>query len=581
MVAAPAIVLIALLALWLGRSQPRTEVLGEPAAAVEAQPPMIVVLPFENLGDPEDEYFADGMTEEITSRLAVARGLRVISRTSAMQYKKNRPPMKQIGEELGVDFVLEGTVRWARTEGGSRVRITPQLIQVSDDTHLWAETYDRVIEDIFEVQSGIASEVVRALGVMLQGDEQQVLEERPTDSIEAYQAYLRALEPLRSTLLAWDSDEQIVEQLERAVELDPGFAEAWALLCRHHAHLFVRDLDRTEARAMRAKEALEGAERADADSLKTRVARAAFYYNVIGETEQARRELEALVERYPNDRDVLTWMANIYSDRAQMDELRLVLQRIAELDPYDLSNLLFLARCYQGLRLTEETLATCDRMIEIEPTQSGGYKCKARAIRRMKGDLEAADAILRQAPDTDSFAVTYGWIFQRQWERRWDDVIELSYSLPSDNSTLASEAVAWRAAAKYFRDGKDAAHQEIEEALRNVAEALETSPDNLNLHVWSAFLHSYIGEAEAALRETDIVLQQAAIEGAGSRKLIEGYVAIVYANVGREDQALDILERLLESHYLGAMTVHELRLSPDWDALRDHPRFQALLLKYG
>jgi non-specific serine/threonine protein kinase len=128
--AGTAIVLVVLVALWIGRSetpidQP-TEALAEPAVAVEGRPPKIVVLPFENLGDPEDEYFADGMTEEITSRLALVSGLRVISRTSAMQYKEDRPSLKQVGEELGVDYVLEGTVRWARAEDGSRVRITPQ-----------------------------------------------------------------------------------------------------------------------------------------------------------------------------------------------------------------------------------------------------------------------------------------------------------------------------------------------------------------------------------------------------------------------------------------------------------------------
>jgi non-specific serine/threonine protein kinase len=219
--ASVAVVLVVLLALWLRKSDTPSKMAAEspaePAASVETQPPMIVVLPFENLGAPEDEYFADGMTEEITSRLAVVSGLRVISRTSAMQYKENRPSLKRIEEELGVDYVLEGSVRWARSGESSRVRITPQLIRVADDSHLWGDSYDRVIEDIFEIQSAIASTVVDQLGATLKGSEREEVEARPTDSLEAYEAYLRG---------------------GRAVELDTAFLEAWVALSGSHSMMY-------------------------------------------------------------------------------------------------------------------------------------------------------------------------------------------------------------------------------------------------------------------------------------------------------------------------------------------------------
>ncbi|MGB3562913.1 MAG: serine/threonine-protein kinase, partial [Thermoanaerobaculia bacterium] len=156
---------------------------------------MIVVLPFENLGPAEDEYFADGISEEITSRLASVSGLGVISRSSAMQYKENRPSSQQIGQELGVDYVLEGSVRWERAaDGPSRVRVTPELIRVVDDTHVWSDRYDRELERIFEVQSDIAEQVTRQIGVTLLDPERELLAARPTDNVEAYQVYLRALE---------------------------------------------------------------------------------------------------------------------------------------------------------------------------------------------------------------------------------------------------------------------------------------------------------------------------------------------------------------------------------------------------
>jgi TolB-like protein len=185
---------------------------------------MLVVLPFENLGPPEDEYFADGMTEEITSRLAALHGLGVISRSSSIQYKKTDKTIRKIGEELGVDYVLEGTVRWDRgPEGMGRVRVTPQLIRVSDDIHFWSERYDREIEDIFMVQSEIAEQIIKQLDLTVLEPEREALLARPTDNIEAYDYYLRGLELWRKGWYSADPQEleQAIQTLEKATKLDP------------------------------------------------------------------------------------------------------------------------------------------------------------------------------------------------------------------------------------------------------------------------------------------------------------------------------------------------------------------------
>jgi TolB-like protein len=192
-----------------------------PAGAPHDEHPRIVVLPFENLGSPDDEFFTDGITEEITSRLAAVSGLQVISRTSAMQYKEKRPPLRQIGEQLDVGYVLEGTIRWDRGGSGrGRVRITPQLIRVADDSHMWSERYDRVLEDIFTVQSDIAGQVITQLKTTLLEPERRAIEIPLTDNMEAYQAYLLGAE------YRWGSQEEryqrlSIEMLERAVRLDP------------------------------------------------------------------------------------------------------------------------------------------------------------------------------------------------------------------------------------------------------------------------------------------------------------------------------------------------------------------------
>jgi TolB-like protein len=231
---------VVVLLVWLGQlliqqscRDPDDRYFAQAVGAVERK--RIVVLPFENLGPPEDEYFAAGMTEEITSRLAVVSGLGVISRTSAFQYDRTGKNIKQVGEDLGVDYVLEGTVRWARQADASRVRITPQLIRVADDTHLWAEAYERVIEDIFQVQSEIAGEVIEQLGVALLEPERRAIESKPTDNPEAYNAYLRGLH-LMSQLDNPDRNLRLgIEMFRRAVELDPNFTLAYAELSEAHS----------------------------------------------------------------------------------------------------------------------------------------------------------------------------------------------------------------------------------------------------------------------------------------------------------------------------------------------------------
>ena len=178
------------------------------------------MLPFENLGPPEDKYFADGITEEITSRLASVHELGVISRKTAVQYDRTGKTIKQISKDLGVDYALEGTVRWDRgTEGKSRVRVTPQLIRAYDDTHLWSESYNRVIDDIFSVQSDIAEQVIQKLGITLLEPESQTLKAKPTENIEAYNAFLRGISNLE------EDNRLAVQMFELAVEPDPNFAQ--------------------------------------------------------------------------------------------------------------------------------------------------------------------------------------------------------------------------------------------------------------------------------------------------------------------------------------------------------------------
>ncbi|MFQ5768510.1 MAG: protein kinase, partial [Acidobacteriota bacterium] len=266
----------------------------------------IVVLPFENLGDGADEYFADGMTEEITSRLAMVNGLSVISRTSAMRYKSSKPTLRQIGEELDVEFVLEGTVRWQHaSDRPSRVRVTPQLIRVSEDSHLWAERYDAVLADIFKVQSDIAMQVSEKLGIALLDPERMSLHSQPTRNLEAYDSFLRGNEYFNrgSELISADEMQIAIDQYEAAVRQDTEFALAYARLSTVHTWFFKTYSDRSAKRLALAEAAVEHAEDLDPALPEAHLARGQLYM-ARGLQQLALVEYGSVLERQPSNAEV-------------------------------------------------------------------------------------------------------------------------------------------------------------------------------------------------------------------------------------------------------------------------------------
>jgi len=255
--------------------------LGPPEVAVAAETPKLAVLPFDNLGSPEDDYFADGITEEITSRIAEVSGLMVISRQSAIQYKSSEKALRVIGAELSVDYVLEGTIRTDRAPDGSgQVRVTPQLIRVSDDAHLWTDRYtaDLVPGEIFRVQEQIANQVAGALDVTLLEPERRRLAARPTDNLEAYEYYLRGNDYYNRSFKKQDL-QTAAEMYQRAVDLDPNFALVFARLSIVHSVIWWYFYDRTLVRLAMAKEAVDEALRLDPDLREAHEALGWYHYS--------------------------------------------------------------------------------------------------------------------------------------------------------------------------------------------------------------------------------------------------------------------------------------------------------------
>src|SRR6266571_1892107 len=336
---------------------------------------MLVVLPFENLGRPEDDYFADGMTEEVTARLAGLHGLGVIGRTSAIQYKKTTKTIPQIGQELGVAYILEGTVRWEKPpQGPSRVRVTPQLIRVSDASHVWANVYDAVLADVFDVQSKIATQVADTLDVTLLAPERQALGVRPTANLEAYDSYLRG-EDYDARQYREEDAHLAVRMYQRAVQLDPKFALAYAALAR--AHLFLSWIFDQTGELPKAQAALGRAQQLGPELAETHLALGYYYYWGSRDYDLALEQFGWVRERQPNDPDVISAIGYIRRRQGRWAEAVSNLIRAAELDPRSHSLFFDLGQTYRLLRRYSEAERALGRAISLAPEVPGYYAQRA------------------------------------------------------------------------------------------------------------------------------------------------------------------------------------------------------------
>jgi serine/threonine protein kinase/tetratricopeptide (TPR) repeat protein len=535
---------------------------------------MTVVFPFANLGPPEDEYFAAGMAEEISSRLATIKNLGVISRTSATQYDRTGKTMKQIAEDLGVDYVLEGTVRWAKQNETSRVRITPQLIRVSDDTQVWSETFDREIDDIFQIQTDIATRVIDQLGVTLLGSERESIAGAPTENIEAYQLLLQARN-LTPTGNFAEEEAAKRELLEKATQLDPTFAEAWAELSRHHSSTY-QVFDQTDERLSECRAALQRARELDPDSHHTRLAAGYYHYYGFREYDVALREFHAAANAVPNDSECRRAIGYIQRRQGKWAECLESLKAALELDPQDANLASNIGGMYDGLREFEEAIRYYDRALQLAPDDPNPAWSKAASIIAWKGDLKKARSAFALHTAPGQFYYHVGSYVLALMERNPDEAVRQAEQLPEDSSILAVAKAHLLSAARAMATSPEEAMADLEEAGKATESALDLAPSNHVLRSWYAWNLAIRGEDAAAIREAKLAVDLTAKDAFEGPSNLET-LAQVYGQVGRHEEAIDLLERLLGSVYSNALTHHRLKLDPVWDPLREHPRFRALL----
>jgi eukaryotic-like serine/threonine-protein kinase len=571
----------------------RDRVLGEDSvhtSEMEQARKKLVVLPFENLGPAEDEYFASGITEEITSRLAVVSGLGVISRTTAMQYEKGRKSVRQIGDELDVDFVLEGTVRWARSSAGPhRVRITPQLIRVSDDTHVWADRYDRVMDDVFQVQSEIAEHVTEQLGVVLLASELKEVRDRPTRNFDAYQAYLRGLYYERPRGFLEERDRLAVQMLQQAVELDPDFAVAHAELAVTHAALYHYGFDHSAERLAMAARAVEQASRLAPDSPRVRLALGYYHYWCRRDYERAFAELTVALRGMPGNSEVLAAMGFVRRRQGQWEAALGHFKKACELNPMDTHFAIQLGDTFAILERYAEAEPHFDKSIRYLPDQVAAYVAKATMIWKATGDLARARSVLEGMSETarnSSFGFIH-WFWQEVFEGKYREALD-RLSRTSDDVVTPGTRALLSAQLHRLLGEPDRAHEAFETARHSIEAGSRSDPDNYWLHGALAIAYAGLGRREDAVREgrqaTELCSPSKDPLDAGA---FAKNLALIHTMVGDLDTAIDVIERLIESGlkvgafenlhlFPSTFSLSMLRLDPRWKPLWEHPRFMLL-----
>ena len=564
-----------------GRPTESAEQIVAPAEKETDSRQMMVVLPFENLGAAEDEYFAAGMTEEITSRLASVGGIGVISRKSAVQYADTNKSVQQIGDELGVGYLLEGTVRWARSAEGSRVRITPQLIRIADDTQLWSDTYDRVIDDIFEVQSDIAGQVIDELGITLLEPERQSLEARPTENLEAYQAYLRGRDQTGRLTYSEEARNLEVEMLQRAVELDPQFAQAWALLSKAHSELINLGMDKSPERLTMAREAVDRALELDPDLPEAHLALAFYHYWGKRDYDSALRELAIAQRSIPDHPGALVADFAIKRRQGPLEESLASAQRAFELSPRDDDLPREIGNIYVMMGDFDAAQEAFDQSISLAPDQQAAYAFKAFGY-WSEGDLESANRSMDRMPQTPSSFLTYV-ASQRAWMNRdWPRLLQLAEDAPVEvleapDSWLPVEYLK-SSAYRQMGDGKQADRHRAA-AVAMAESRLEETPLDPRIHRLLGLMYAEQGRREEALEHgrRALELYPPELDALHGPTQVEG-LSQIYVGVGDFAAALEQLDRLLS---YGVWTTSEwLEIDPAYDPIRNDPGFQKLLEKH-
>jgi serine/threonine protein kinase/Tfp pilus assembly protein PilF len=544
----------------------------------------IAVLPFQNLsGDPKNAYFGDGIQEEILTRLSGIADLKVISRTSTQQYQSKPGNLRDIAKQLGVANILEGSVQKA----ADHVRVTVQLINAQTDSHLWADTYDRKLTDILGVESDIAKRIAESLQAKLTGREQQALAVKPTENPKAYDAYLRGLSYSLRTQRTPANSLEAQKYLREAVQLDPKFALAWALLAyTDGVGYHTLNLQPTVALRDETRQAAETALTLQPALGEAVLAKGYYHYACLKDYGTAVRFLEQAHSLLPNNSRVLQSLADVERTRGQWDRSDTYFNEAERLDPRNVNLLTQHALSLIVVRRFTDAVGKLDQVLDLTPDDIDTSVIKA-TIAQADGDLPRAAALLAPLhPNAHDFGAweikTYQAILERQPAPIIAPLKEILANPDPAFGFYNGELRFWLGWAQQVAGDHVAAQQSWQETRSELEPLLQEQPQNWELICVLALANMGLGDKTAA-----VALAEKAVAGnPPDNDVVNGPFSLevfarVAAQTGETDRAIDALQKLLSIPYFGAFTTAPLtppllRLDPMFDPLRSDPRFQKL-----
>jgi TolB-like protein/class 3 adenylate cyclase/Tfp pilus assembly protein PilF len=545
----------------------------------------IAVLPFENRSpDPNNAYFADSIQDEILTRLSKIADLKVISRTSTQHYKSTPENLPEIAKQLGVAHILEGSVQ----KSGDSVRVNVQLINAANDSHLWADTFDRKASDIFSVESEVAKAIAEQLRAKLTGQEEQAISAKPTDNTAAYDAYLRGLAYTLRTTGSPANSLGAQKYLREAVRLDPKFALAWALLSNVDARGYLSmNLQPTVILREEARQAAETALTLQPNLGEAVLAKGFYHYACLKDYDTAVRYFEQARQLLPNSSRIPQSLANLERRRGQWNRSESYFNEAERLDPRNLALLTQYAALYTDVRRFPEALRKLDQVLNITPDDSDALALQA-AVAQAEGDLPRADALLAQIhPGADDTGALETQVYQAILERRSAPIIpHLKEILARPDPALGYFIGELRFCLGWAQEvsGDHAAAQESwRQAHSELEPFLKEQPENFQVVCDLALTDAGLGDKATALALCEramaaIPIEKDALFGPTPIEIL----ARVAAQIGEPDRAIAALQRLVSIPYrsmLGVgvpLTPALLRLDPMFDPLRNDPRFQKL-----
>ena len=560
-----------------------------PAAIRSIPEKSIAVLPFENLSDDrENEYFAAGVHNDILSNLAKVADLKVISRTSVQQFKSGTRNLREIGLALGVAHILEGTARRA----GNRIRVNAQLIDARSDAQLWGETFDREITDLFALQSELAQRISQELRANLSAREKTNLQTHPTRDILAYELFLRARELFHwaGSGYSYDKGADALRLIDEATKRDPQFALAYGLASRLHSELFWFGYDKSASRLEKAKAAADAALELQPDLGEAHLAKAFYYYYGFRQYDVAQKHVTDAIRAIPNDADVLNTAGAIARRDGRWDEAASTLEQARDRDPRNLSVLWSLFESYLALHEYTKADGTVNDALSVSPAADFFVLARSAIALFRDGDTAPLRSALRKLPRsfdpggaTSTIALRLS-LMERDVEEA-DRVLAACRHEKLDDNGLSGVAGAldgytvpksWYAGLiAQARGNESSARAAFEQAKRVVRDDLVQSPNDAKTLAMLALIHAAVGEKNEALGAATRVGELLPIaKDSFDGPILATTLAAVSAKLGEKDSAIRQLESLVGVP--NGPTPGTLRVEPEWDSLRDDPRFKKL-----